>query len=321
MVDLTKIKFIGRYSYLDNHFFIFNGGSGLAFKMSGRGFIVSFESSPVNGYIYVIVDRDYQNKKKYSTSSEIKFTFDQPGTHLVDVVKANEANDNTLKLIDFNIDGTLLDYDYQYYKRVRVFGDSTIAGYGILEHNGEGSIENSDSVVDFCYHALYELGIETDIFSASGWGLAFSIYTCPHQLGVVDFIDKVATNKSNDWLDNSKYDLLIISLGTNDTSYIEEKPLLKQQRIDEYIAKYKKLIDSQTKLNKDIKILMIYGSLNEEHAYYLIDKTYQCLEPFYPNLFIHKLHGDNTGISNHAYVTAHEKMAEELKTTIKELFS
>ena len=100
-----------------------------------------------------------------------------------------------------------------------------------------------------------------------------------------------------------------------DWSYVDQIDKLKANIAE----KYKKLIDSQTKLNKDIKILMIYGSLNEEHAYYLIDKTYQCLEPFYPNLFIHKLHGDNTGISNHAYVTAHEKMAEELKAVIKEL--
>ena len=64
---------------------------------------------------------------------------------------------------------------------------------------------------------------------------------------------------------------------------------------------------------------MVYGTLKEEDAYYLSEETYKCLKPFYKNLFVHKFNGDNSGISNHAYVTAHDKMAAELKEVIKSL--
>ena len=322
MIDFNKIKINGRYINKDGFYYFFNGGSGFSFKMKGKSFSLCFDSNPIDSYFYIIIDRDFSHKQKFKTSKEnivINLKDDKP--HYIDVVKANEAIDVVLKLLDLSIDGELLDYDHNYSYRVRVVGDSTIAGYGILKHDGEGNIENSDAVLDFCYRALYENNIDVDVFSASGWGLAFSIYTCPQHTGIIDYIDKVAVGKNDEWIDNSKYDLLILSVGTNDNSYIQSDSSLKDSRIKEYIFKYKALIDKNIAQNKDIKILMVYGTLNEEDAYYLSEETYKCLKPLYNNLFIHKFNGDNTGVSNHAYLTAHEKMAEELKSVVKDLFA
>ena len=319
MVDFTKIKLNGRYLYKDGFYYIFHGGSGFSFKMKGKSFSIRFDSNPIESYFYVIVDRDFNNKKKYLTSNNNIIINLDNNAHIIDIVKANEANDVVLKLLDLNIDGELLDYDHHYSCRVKVIGDSTIAGFGILEKNGEASIHNSDAVRDFCYHALYEINADVDVFSASGWGLAFSNYTCPQQVGIIDYIDKVATNKNDEWIDNSKYDLLILSMGTNDNSFIQENPDLKETRIKEYISKFKALIDKEIAINKDIKILMIYGTLKEDDSYYLSEETYKCLKPQYSNLFIQKFNGDNSAISNHAYITAHDKMAEELKAVIKSI--
>ena len=316
-----NIKIQGRY-LLDNHYYLFNGGSSFSLKAKASSVTVNIKSTPKDGYFYIIVDRDYLNKKKVFTSEcPYKYPLKDNKEHYIDIVKANEANDNVLKILDLSIDGELLDYDYNYSYRVKVIGDSTIAGYGILAHNGTGNIEVSDSVQDFCYHALYENNADVDVFSDSGWGLAFSIYTCPQRVGIIDYIDKVATNKNNDWIDNSKYDLLIVSVGTNDNSFIQLNPALKQERLKEYIAKYKQLLDKEIAINPNIKILMVYGTLNEVDAYYVSEETYKCLKPLYKNLYIHKFKGDNSAISNHAYVSAHEKMAEELKGVLKELLA
>lgn len=319
MIDFNKVQINGRYLFKDDHYFIFNGGSSFSFKMKGKSFSILLESSPIDAYFYVIIDRDYNNKKKYLTSKNGIVINLEEGIHYIDIVKANEANDNTLKLLDLSIDGALLDYDHDYSCRVKVIGDSTIAGFGILEHEGSGNINNSDSVQDFCFQALYEINAYVDAFSASGWGLAFSIYTCPQRVGIIDYIDKVATNKNNEWIDNSKYDLLIISVGTNDNSYIAKDPLHKEQLLKEFITKYKLLIDKELKKNSDLKILMVYGTLNEKDAYYVNEKTYKCLKPIYNNLYIHKFKGDNSAISNHAYVDAHKLMAEELMSVIKDI--
>ena len=313
------IKFNGRYEKKNNHFYIFNGGSGISFRMNGPSFKLYLKSSPVDCYIYVIIDRDYESKTKLLVSDKpIVFSLKE-GPHDIDIVKANEINDNILELVDLEVEGELLPYEHSYSKKVRVFGDSTIAGYGILSHTGEASIHTSDSVRDFCFRALYEMNIEMDVFSASGYGLVFSIYTQPNRNGIINYINKVAVDKTVDYVDNGKYDLLIISLGTNDTSYIAESPTLREERINEFKESYKRLIDSELSKNPDLKILMIYGTLKEEYAYYLVDATYEYLKPFYKNLYIHKFNGDNTGINGHAYVDGHDSMAEELKNVIQSI--
>jgi hypothetical protein len=320
-MNLNKIKLNGRY-YLDNGYpTFFNGGSGFSFKMKGKSFSLTFDSIPIPGYFYIIVNRNYENKVKvYAKTSAFHYDFSQYGIYLVDIVKANEANDNALKLLDFSVDGELLDFDHKYDKKVMVYGDSTIAGFGILEHYGNASVHSSDSVRDFCYHALYDLNMDADLFSASGYGLVFSTYTSPKTKGIINFINNVAVDKTIKWNDKTPNDLLIISLGCNDNSYISEEPKLREERIEIFRQKYKELTDSELNKNKDLKILIVYGTLNEKQAYYLHEETYDYLKKFYPNLYIHKFNGDSSAISNHAFVDTHNHMAEELKQVIKSLF-
>ena len=319
MVDLTKIKINGRYSLADKHLSIYNGGSGFSFKMQGNGFTLKLKSIPVDGYIYIIIDRNYTDKTKLLISDNISCLFNDDESHLVDIVKANEANDNALEVVDLIVDGELLDYDFQYKNKVIVYGDSTVAGFGILSHDDVASIHNCDAVEDLFFQALYELNMNADIFSASGYGLAFSAYTCPKNIGVIDFFNKVKVHSDISWNPDNKNDLLIISLGCNDNSYIQENLRNKEQLVEVFETKYKKLIDSEVNKNPGIKILMVYGTLLETSAYYLYEETYEYLKPFYKNLLIHKFNGDNTAISNHAFVDAHKQMAEELKKVIKEI--
>ena len=318
-MDFKNIKINGRYFIKNQELHLFNCGSGIAFKMKGKSFTLLIDSVPSNGYYYVIIDRNYQNKVKCN-EKRYKYSFKDDNAHLVDIVKVNEANNNALVIKDLKVDGELLEYDHRYDKRVMVYGDSTAAGFGILSHD-VASIHTSDGVRDFIYHALYELNYDMDIFSASGYGLAFSIYTRPQYLGVYDYFNKVAICKSEPWDINQKIDLLIVSLGTNDESYIEDDLNKKEERINEFKQKYKALIEAHVKNNLDLKILMIYGTLKEENVYYLIEETYVYLKQSFNNLYIHKFNGNNTAVSHHAYITAHEKMAGELKELINNLLN
>ena len=127
----------------------------------------------------------------------------------MDIVKANEAKDNTLVIQELLIDGEFLEYDHKYDKNVMIYGDSSIAGYGILSHD-ETSIHTSDGVRDFLYHALYELNYDMDILCASGYGLSFSAYTNPMTIGVYDYLDKVSVCSHFSWDKQNKHDMLII---------------------------------------------------------------------------------------------------------------
>lgn len=314
-MNLRNIKLNGRHYIDEEQVYFYNVGSGLSFKMDGRGFTINFKSTPIDGYFYIILDRDYNKRIKVSTKQEYKCTFERSGVHYVDIAKANESNDNVFALTKLEFDGELLEFDESYNAVVKVFGDSTIAGFGILAKNGPASIDNSDGVRDFCYHALYDLGMEMDILAASGYGLAFSAYTNPKTVGIFDYLDKVAVNQQIVWKDHTKTNLLIISLGCNDNSFIQEDSK-KEDRIGEFNIKLKHLLDIQANGDTSLRILMIYGTLKEESAYYLYEQAYEYLKPYYPNLHLLKLNGDNSAISNHAYVEAHDLMAEELKQAI-----
>ena len=318
-MKLSKISFNGRYSISDDNVYIYNGGSGFSFLMKGKGFEIDLRSIGGDGYYYIIIDKDYSKKTKVLAKDKYRYSFNNDDLHRIDVFKANEANDNTLILIDLNVEGELLDFSKEPQKRAVVYGDSTLAGFGILAKSGEASIHNSDAVEDFCFQALYELGLDADILSASGYGLVFSPYTCPNNIGIIDFFDKLKVHSDVSWNNNRKNDLLIISLGTNDNAYIQENSQNREKLIKKFKEKYQQLIDSEIKKNPNLKVLMVYGTLNEENAYYLIEETYQYLRPLYKNLYIHKFNGDNSAISNHAFVDTHKRMAEELKEVLKSI--
>ncbi len=317
-MDFKDIKINGRYQIKDNELYLFNSGSGISFKMKGTSFTVTLNSEIGACYYYLIIDRDYENKTKIFVPDHAKhqYLFNDDKEHFIDIVKANEAKDCTLIIKDLIIDGVLLAYDHKYVKKAIIYGDSTIAGYGILSHE-EASIHTSDGAKDFLYHALYELNYEIDILCASGYGLSFSAYTNPKTIGIYDYKDKVAINSDISWETQNKYDILIISLGCNDASYISEQPNRVKELTKMFIEKYKSLIDSEIKRNKGIKILMVYGTLKEKQAYDLIEETYSVLKPLYKNLYIHKFNGDNSGATNHAFITAHDEMAKELKNLLK----
>ena len=71
-MNVDKLKFVGRYIVKNDRYYIFNGGSGFSFKMKGKGFKVSFNSTSNDGYYYIIVDRDYDNKVKISYKSHTR---------------------------------------------------------------------------------------------------------------------------------------------------------------------------------------------------------------------------------------------------------
>ena len=316
--NIEKLKFFGRYSIIDGNYYFYNGGSGLSFKMKGKGFSIGVTTKPENGYIYVIIDKDYAQKYKIPVKTPVSlFSLDDKKAHYVDIIKGNEANDNEMQINSLDINGELLDYDFNHKYKVKVYGDSTIAGYGILAHEGGASIHTNDSVKDFCFEALYELGVDYDIFSASGWGLVFSAWTNPNEIGIINFKDNLCVHSNEKWIEKEKTDLLIVSLGTNDYSYVDLCDSLN--RVNIFKKTYKELIDSELAKNPDLKVLMVYGTLKEKDVYPLVEATYEYLKPFYKNLFIHKFDGDNSAIEHHAYVDKHESMAKELKEVINQI--
>ena len=310
----------GRYTTKHNELKFYNTGSGVSFSLFNNKVSFEIESKNNAGFIYIIHDFDYEHKEKVFIENKKRFDFSfiDNQIHNIDLIKANEAIDNYLiiKLISNNNESIEIEESNK--KFVKVYGDSTIAGYGILSHDGEANIFTNDGVEDFCFRSLYSLGFDYDIFAASGWGLTFSIYTCPMTVGIENFQDKICVNSNINWNGKSP-DLLIISLGTNDFSFIQANDQNSEDLTIKFIKSYENFIKKEREKNPEIPVLMLYGSVKEENVYPLIKKTYSELSKKLKNIHLLKLSGDNSGLSNHSFYTFHKKMSEELSQKLKKL--
>ena len=307
----------GRYKTINGFLQFFNVGSGVSLCVQGKSITFDIKSIVQSCFVYIIKDFDYNQKVKFFIDEDIDLTIpledDRP--HYIDLVKADEATANSLVIRDIKIDGKILKYAEKPNKFVKVYGDSTIAGYGILAHDGEAGVDTNDGVEDFCFRALFDLKYDFDLFAASGWGLTFSAYTNPKEIGIEKYRENLCVNSNEKWT-SRKPDLLIISLGTNDFAYIEQNPQNKDELIRKFIDSYDKLIEKERENFANLPVLMVYGTLKEESVYPLIEKTYEELSKKLNNIYIVKLPGDNSGISNHSYVSFHKKMSEVLKEKI-----
>jgi len=320
-MDYIKyLKFNGRYTTQNSDLYFYNVGSGISFKCKGTFLSLTVSFPGKSGYLYVIIDRDFSKKTKHLVNDKniIDIELDDSMNHYIDVIKANEANDNTMIINDISLNGEFLEYDFAYSKRVKVYGDSTIAGFGILKHDGEPSVATNDGVEDFCFSSLYELGYDSNIFAASGWGLKFSIYTNPKKVGIYDRYKFVSPKSKIKWDDKKNYDLLVVSLGTNDYTFINENGKFSRSRLNNFKKVYEKLIQKESN-NNAIPVLMVYGSLNEQYCYEIIEQTYDYIKHYSNNVHLLKLDGDNTGIANHAYVSQHLKMRKQFTSFVESL--
>lgn len=307
----------GRYKKDGKLIQFFNTGSGVSLCFKGKKISFKLSSILQPCYVDIIRDFDFNQKEKYLVEQNTIVTveFNDNDQHFIDLVKVNEAKDTTLVLENIEFDGEILKYSRKADKFVKVYGDSSIAGYGILAHDGEEDIHKSDGVENFCFRALYSLGYDYDIFTGSGWGLTFSAYTDPKEIGIEKYTENMCIKSNEKWV-SKKADLLIISLGTNDMAYILENISKKDELISKFIHSYGELIKKERKNNSSLPVLMVYGSLKEEHVYKLIEQTYEELSKEIDNLYLVKLPGDNTAINFHSYISSHKEMSDVLKQKI-----
>ena len=320
---MEKLFFRGRCEKHGKTGVFFNTGSGVSLFVKGS--VVVFELSSLNKpcFVYIIKDFDYYQKEKHLISNEGRVVVKlEEGkiTHL-DLVKSNEAIDNTLVLRNIIIDGKILKYREKPKKFIKVYGDSTVAGYGILEHQGVPDYDTSDGVEDFCFRALYSLKVDYDIFSGSGWGLTFSPYTNPMDEGIEKYQDYMCVKSEEKWSNKRRADLLLMSLGTNDFSYINQSTLNKEELEAHFIDSYRRFVEKERKFNPNVPVLMVYGTLKEDCVYPLIEKTCNELSKVFDNIYIVKLHGNNDGIDFHCHVSHHKEMAEVLAVKIHSILN
>lgn len=325
--DYTKI--FGRYLYnKEEGLALFNSVSGIRIKAQGKKLYFKIKATNYSDkahvpYIQIIKDEDFTKPFKYCLDEEyntIIYELDDNLDHIITLYKQNEAIDNTISIMMIEVEGTFLSLVDDLHPIFEIYGDSTIAGFGNLTTNGiEKSTANSDGLLDFSFLAAKKLNADVHTFTGSGWSVRGSIWTTPKDIGIIDYYDKLCVKNDILW-DDSIIDpeLIIISYGTNDMYYINEIKELVNNRYNDFVNTYEKLLKNISKIHPNKPIIMIYGSINEEGIYHGIEEIFNKLKKELP-LYLCRLHGDNLGASGHPSLEAHHKMSDELVEFINKI--
>lgn len=351
MINSNLVKLIGRNFYEKNKDVVMMPHAGSGFTVRFKGTSLKADLYATNSmtnwkrpYISVIVDGNYDNPTILSlhTKNTEGLTLVEGlsyGEHEVTVIKRSESLDSFYGVSKVYSDGKLLDRDDKE-RFIEIIGDSTIAGYGNETKYVNGKYEdktsaNSNIMKTFGYITANKLNADYSIVCASGWGLTGSIWTTPQTVNLFetyrryyatyDDITKkhVYSNDYYNFSEGRKADVVIISVGTNDLYYIEDgykqSNEIGSQRKQDFIDKYKELVEMITSMYEGVEIFMVYGAMGEIRMYSTVESAYKNINKTLSNVHLVKLNGDQKAIDYHPSAKSHEEMATVLIDEIKKI--
>ncbi len=325
MVDLNNLYIHGRYIF-DGILHIYNTASGVEFNACSifiSAKMKTISNQEHSAWMKVIIDDDFDNATSLRLSEKeedyIIFSSSKKEKHNIKLLKASEAIESYVDIIDIKVEGVFLD-KVKYDKTFLVYGDSTVSAYGNLgKLTDTKTLFDTDGLKGYAYLTSKAFNASMNSVNGSGWGIAFSPWTVPYRRPLLDLYDKVAP------LSGEPFDmklinptLAIISLGTNDSYYltlgVDEKQ--EDELKEELKGNFHKLFTLIKKDYPNIPIIMVYGVMRERHNYNLMHEVYlENKDDF--NLHEALIEGDGLGVSSHPSSASHKEISIKLIEIIK----
>lgn len=352
MMYSEYVKLIGRtYVKDETTVMISHSGSGLTVKFKGTNLKVDLTATNSSNawkrpYVSIIIDGDYDNPIIQGVNSKSIDGFVlaenlEYGEHEVTFIKRSEALDSFIGIKNVYTDGKLLPREDKE-RFIEILGDSTIAGYGnetklVGSKYEDKTSGNSNVMKTFAYLTAREFDADYSIVCASGWGLTGSEWTVPKTVNLLETYKRYYSTYSEskqqhiysedyyNFSEGRKADVMIISVGTNDLYYIEagynESKAIGDQRKQDFIDKYKELLEFITSMYDGVQIFMVYGAMGEIRMYPTVEAAYNNVKDSMNNVHLVKLNGDQKAIDYHPSAKGHEEMSEVLIAEVKKVMN
>lgn len=325
MMNLNSFYIHGRVIN-DDVLHIYNTASGIEFNACAYFIKVIMKTIPKQkdeAWMKVIIDNDYDHPVDLKVSKEEKefvlYSSSSKEQHNIKLLKASEAIESYVDIIDININGDYLDKP-KYDKTFLVFGDSTVSGYGNLGHlTDEKTLFDTDGLLGYAFLTAKEFNASMSSVNGSGWGLCFSPWTTPKRRPLLALYDKVAPLSTLPYdIKTIKPTLALISLGTNDSYYIieGEENKTKEDLEKEFKKDYKVLLELIKRDYGNIPVIMVYGVMRERHNYQLMHEVFLENKDSF-NLYEACFEGDGMGVSGHPTYISHKEISLKLIELIK----
>ena len=249
--------------YVENgRLFLNASGASIKGLFRGKDLTLNLFSEPVekgrNAYIRLTLDGRTRRIRLPKGEKTIRLQCDK-GRHEFEIVKLTESQNNSFAVTSVETDGEFLPFLCEPSLRIEFIGDSITTGFGVLsrETYGEYQTKEQDVTKAFPHLVSRALNAEYQIVAAGGWGIYKSKYS---DYAIPDYYDNVDLWRNEGKYDRSAFpaDLCVVTLGTNDYSYLADLPEEERAKEREEVkARFSAFIRKLLRNGKPI--ILVYG--------------------------------------------------------------
>ncbi len=306
--DAETVKLLGR-TYLDdnNTLWLSYSGSGAEFTVTGkRAEITIAGDSSVSGgsnyariAIYVDGERVVDDMVDNAEEKYLLFEGEEEKTATISIVKLSECAMSSCGIAKIDVDGTVSPTpEKDLY--IEFIGDSITCGYGVDDEDKSHSFSTTteDVTKAYAYKTAQKLSADYSMVSISGYGVVSGYTTSGEKVSaqtIPQYYDKLGFSYNNfngtkpediEWsfADNRKPDIIVLNLGTNDSSYCGGSI----EKSEEFAQGYIDFIKQIRENNPDASIVCAFGVMGNSLYQYI---EYACV-----------LYTEETGDDNVYYV-------------------
>lgn len=287
-----NVKLVGRTMYSDDTTWLVQSGSAVEFTVTGKSAEVTLagDSSINNDEDYrsryaVVVDGEIMEDAAMSTPEKTLTLFDgeTPRTAKIQIIHLSEAMNGAIGVKNISVTSNTPVAVYPEPEKdlsIEFIGDSITCAYGVegLSSYDPFKTTTENFMKSYAYLTAQKLNADYSAVSYSGYGI-ISGYTSSGDINTdsllpdcYGLIGKLPDYAENWDFDTCSYDVVVINLGTNDSSYVTKDP---ETRASEFVEGYIDFLKTVREKNPEAYIICTLGTMGDELYEYVEDAAEQ----------------------------------------------
>ena len=287
-----NVKLVGRTMYSNDTTWLVQSGSAVEFTITGKSAAITLagDSSINNDENYrsryaVLVDGEIIADDVMSTPEKTLTLFDgeTSRTAKIKIIHLSEAMNGAIGVKNISVTSNQpvpICPEPEKALSIEFIGDSITCAYGV---EGLSSYESFKTTTEnfmksYAYLTAQKLNADYSAVSYSGHGI-ISGYTSSGEINTDSLIPDCygLTGKLSDYAENwnfetRSHDVVVINLGTNDSSYVTKDP---ETRAQEFINGYMDFLKTVREKNPEVYIICTLGTMGDELYEYVAEAVEQ----------------------------------------------
>ncbi len=343
-IRADNFKTLGRVYFDDDAACCALSGTGLEFSFTGTECTVTVEGDSMAGPgnadsnarigIYLNGERVVDDMIDQPSETYEVLRTDIETEAQIKIVKLSESANSTFRITGITLNGTAPKPVENNQHLIEFIGDSITCGYGVddPDPNHHFSTRTEDCTKAYAYKTAEKLGADYSLVSYSGYGI-ISGYTGGDEPLSAQTVPQYYSKYGYSWSKNDSFDpasveydfkrqpdVVVINLGTNDSSYCRNIP----ERCEVYKSAYVDFLKDIRKNNPDSTIIVALGIMGQELYSYAeqaaADYTAETGDTNIASMMFDNQNQQTDGVAAdwHPTESTHDKAAEKLAGFIRE---